>query len=260
MAPMTEPTASDTDPRTAGAADPGASPAADPVPPEVMLPRRPAPTTDTGSRAVARLLAVAAVLAALIGARASLLGSDATSAWADTVVMEQKRSALLLGDVRSIWGGKANEALIIETERVLAQSMRDAIPSAAPDVAVRLDSEARIHDGVTDLMTGGSFSSELTTDPRYRLASGGFDLSGLLADTRAADQETVAIDPDARLAEGDAAFDRQVRLMALGILIGAAFLAGALAQAFRSRRRALLVLGWGALAAAAIPALIVALP
>lgn len=256
MPPMTEPTASSPDP--AGPA--GAPSSAEATPPDGGLPHHPAPSTDTGSRAVALLLATAAVLAALIGARASLLGSDATSAWATTVVMEQKRSALLLGDVRSIWGGKANEALILETERVVAEAMRDAIPSAAPEVAVRLEREARIHDGVLELMGGSSFSSELTTDPRYRHDAGGFDLGGFLADTRAADPETVAMDPDARLADGDAAFDRQVRLTALGILIGFAFLAGALAQAFRSRRRVLLVLGWAALAAAAIPALIVGLP
>ena len=49
-------------------------------------------------------------------------------------------------------------------------------------------------------------------------------------------------------------------LTALGIRIGAAFLAGALAQAFRSRRRVLLAIGWLAVAAAAIPALTMGLP
>jgi hypothetical protein len=263
MQPMTEPTASDPiapPPDIAPAAAPVAttsdvSPAAAPA-----VPPRRSPSGDTGSRAVAALLAVAAILAALIGARASLLGSDATSAWADVVVMEQKRSALLLGDVRSIYGGAANEALIIEAERVLAEALRAAIPSAAPEIAVRLENEARIHDGVLQLMTTGTFSSELTSDPRYRLASGGFDLAGLLADRRAADAETIGIDPDARLADGDEAFRRQVALTALGILIGAAFLAGALAQAFRSRRRVLLAIGWLAVAAAAIPALTMGLP
>ena len=173
---------------------------------------------------------------------------------------EQKRAALLVGDVRAIWGGKANEAILIETERLLAQAMRDAMPSAAPDVAIRLGGEAQVHEGVLSLMTGGTFTSELTDDPRYRLPDGGYDLLGLLADARAAAPDTLAIDPDGRLSEGDAAFDRQVRLTALGILIGFVFLAGALAQAFRGRRRLLLALGWLLLLAAAVPAIVVGLP
>lgn len=197
---------------------------------------------DQGGRAVPFLLAVAAIVAAIVTARAALLGSDATSAWQMSVGDEQRRGAMLLEGVRYTYGVEGDMAFMIITADVRAQELRAAMDGQPPEVAAALESEARVQQQVVDLVGP---SSELIADPRYQLDSGGVDIQLRLADTRAADVDT---DPMATLAGGDAASERASRLMLATLAIAGAFLFGALAQTFRGRRRPLLGLGWAALA------------
>lgn len=226
---------------------------ADPVPAAASAER------GGGGRTVALLLALAAILAAAVSARAGLSASDATSAWTSAVGVEQKRGALLLADVRDVYGAQADQALMIATARLRAERLRAAMDGATPDVVVALEVEARVHDGVIALADPGSSPLRILADPAYLLPSGAYDLPRVLADARATLGDELGADPAAALAEGDRAAARSQLLLALTIPIACVFLAGALAQAWRRFRRPLLALGWTTLGAAAIAAAFVGL-
>ena len=199
---------------------------------------------DTGSRGVALLLAVAALVAAIVTAQASLVSSDASDAWQASVSDEQRRGALLLEGVRYTYGSEGDLAVMMLTADLHAQALRQPGASQPPDIAARLAAEAQVQQHVVELM--GS-ASELTADPRYVMDGGGYDLQLRLVDSRSASPDDLAIDPLAELAAGDADAEHAMRLMLSTVGIGAAFLFGALAQAFRRRRRLLLLLGWASL-------------
>jgi hypothetical protein len=222
-------------------------------PPKALpVPGAPDEPADKGSRAVALLLAVAAVLAAIITARASLIASDATSDWQASVAAEQKRGEMLLQDTRYTYGVEGEQAFLIATQDLTAQELRRVQPVASPDVARRLDQEAQVQE---QLMAALAPSMELVANGTYKLPSGGYDLQRRLADRRATDPDTLALDPAADIVAGDAAADHALRLMVVTVLIGVAFLCGALAQAHKRRRRLLLTSGWLFLGASAAVAL-----
>ena len=225
-------------------------------PPAPSLPAGTTAAQDTSSRAVAVLLAIAAIVAAIITARASLVASDATSDWNQSVAREQKRGALLLQGIRYTYGTEGDAAFMIATAAAKAQALRDAVATAPDEIKPALEAEAAVHQQLVDLVGP---SSELVSDPRYALPDGGYDLQLRLADDRAAEPGGPPDDPIEALAAGDAAQAEANRLMLATLGIGIAFLCGALAQAFSRRRRPLLVLGWLALAAGAAAALAIEL-
>ena len=222
-------------------------PTADPPPPE---------PASSSSRAVAILLAVAAIVAAIITARAARVASDATSAWADSVSVEQRRGALFLEQFRYTYAIEGDQAfmLTIAEEKAAALRAAAAVPGLAPEVVTALTAEAQVQQQLRDLVGP---SSEIVSDPRYVLPDGGYDLQQRLADERADDPEAVAQDPLVEMAAGDAAADEANRLMLATIGVAMAFLCGALAQAFGRHRRLLLALGWVALAAGVVAAIAV---
>ena len=211
---------------------------------------------DKSSRAVAVLLAIAAIVAAIVTARASLVASDATSDWNKSVAREQKRGALLLQGIRYTYGTEGDQAFMLAAATVTAQALREAAAGAPAEVKAALEAEAAVQQQVVDLVGP---AMEIVSDPRYALPDGGYDLQLRLADAREADLGDPVDDPLDALAAGDAAQAEANRLMLATLGIGAAFLCGALAQAFTRRRRPLLVLGWLALAAGAAAALAIEL-
>ena len=196
---------------------------------------------EQGGRAVPLLLAMAAIVAALVTARAALLGSDATSDWQRSVGDEQRRGAMLLEEVRYTYGSEGDMAMMIITADVQAQELRAVAAGQPPEVVAIVESEAQVQQQLVDLVGP---SSELYTDPRYRIDSGGVDLQLRLADSRA---EDAGDDPLVALAQGDGAADTASRLMLTTLFIAGAFLLGAIAQALRRRPRILLAIGWVAL-------------
>ncbi|MFO1541547.1 MAG: hypothetical protein ACKOTZ_14085 [Chloroflexota bacterium] len=212
-----------------------------------------------GGRTVAILLALAAILAAAVSARAGLYASDATSAWTAAVGTEQKRGALRLADVRDVYGAQADQALMVASARLRADRLRAAMTDAAPEVVVALEVEARVHDQVATIGASGQSPLRILADPVYLLPSGAYDLPRVLADARAALGAEIAADPAAALADGDRAAARSQLLLALTIPIACVFLAGALAQAWRRFRRPLLATGWVVLGAAGVSAVVVGL-
>ncbi|MFN8622990.1 MAG: hypothetical protein U0869_19805 [Chloroflexota bacterium] len=227
---------------------------ADTVTPVPSSPRAPAhgQPQEKGSRAVALLLAIAAVLAAIVTARASLIASDAADQWQSAVAAEQRRGAILLEGVRYTYGVEGQLGLRVATDQAIAEALRAIGPAQSPDVAARVEREAQVHDQMVQL-TGPS--EDLISDPAYRLPGGGYDLQKRLADERRASPDDGA-DPADRIAAGDAAAERADRLMVVTVIIGGAFLLGALAQPLRRRRRLLLTLGWACLGASVVAALV----
>jgi hypothetical protein len=193
---------------------------------------------------VAVLLACAAVVAAVMTARAAFLASEATGAWQTSIRDEIRRSSLAVLAIDYVYGAEGRIAFHIATEQARADAARALASQQPTEIAAVLEAEAQVHDGVVEALLS---SSEIATDPKYALEGGGYDLLARLADSRAEDPETQAIDPIATIAEGDAASERAVRLTAITIVVSFAFLFGALAQSIRRRRMLFLVLGWTAL-------------
>ena len=201
---------------------------------------------------VALLLGAAAVVAALITARASVLGSEATDLWQKAVREEARRGAILIQGVRYTYGDEADTAFMIATSEARAAALEEASAVASPDVASRLAAEARVHAQVADAMRG---SVNLADDPAFMLPNGGYDLQASLATARREAGDDRLTDPTATVAAGDAASQQAIRLLAVTIVAGLAFLAGSLAQVVASRRRLLLIIGWGTLTAAGLLAI-----
>lgn len=214
------------------------------APPVPVPPQKKEPTSGRG---VAILLSTAAVLAAMLTARAALISSDASGSWQQSMRTEVKRSAFAMEDIRYVYNSEAQVAFSIAMEQVRAQELRTYAAQQSPDARPALEAEAKVHEGTVTIMLP---SSEFASDPVYALPSGGYDVVVRLADTRAASPDALALDPDALMAAGDHATDRAVRMMSTTIPVGFAFLVGALAQGWHRRRRLLLAIGWSCLVAA----------
>jgi hypothetical protein len=205
---------------------------------------------------VALLLAAAAVVAAIVTARASFLGSEATDHWQRSVREEERRGALLIQGVRFTYGEEGDVSFMIATSEARAAALEEAAASAPPDVAERLTAEAQVHSQVADAMRE---SVVFGTDPRFTLPSGGYGLAASLASDRAEEGADVMADPLATVRAGDEASRHAIRILAVAIVVGLAFMAGSLAQALPSRRRLLLIAGWVVLGVASALALAVEL-
>jgi hypothetical protein len=210
-----------------------------------------------GHRGVAVLLGLAAILAAIVGVRATSLSSDASDAWQSALRTEVKRSAAALEDIRYLYQTEVPPVVTILGTRIQEAELRSAATKETGAVADTLTREADVKAGVLGAI---SSSYELATHPAYALPGGGVNLGLRLSDLRNQAPELVALDPDTLQAAGDA-LGAKAGAMTLPLLpIGLAALLAALAQPFAGRRRLLLGLGavalaLGALAAAAVEVL-----
>lgn len=217
------------------------------VAPPAPPPRDQAP--EEGSRAVALLLAVAAVLAAIIASRAAFYSNDATSAWQSALRTELKRAALATADIDYVYQAEAEIAFTIETHRVRAEEARAEAARQEGEVAAALLAEAQVREGV---IAQESSASEIVGQADYALEGGGYDLAKRLADSRSSHPEDIALDPVAVQLAGDEASTRALRLMMVTVPVGLCFLVGALAVPLRRWRRPLLATGWLLLALAVL--------
>ncbi len=199
---------------------------------------------------MALLLAVAAIVAAIITLVAVTSSSDASGAWQSALRQEVARGVQAVNDLHYVYEVEAPGAFRVATSEVQAQEYRAAAASAVPAVAAQLDAQAQVLEMSLDVLRS---SIEMAV-PAYALPDGGYDTLGRIAD-RLADPARVARDPDAAMATGDAAAVRADRLMDSIIIVGLAFLFGALAQTFRQAQRQLLAMGWLALGAGVAVAL-----
>jgi hypothetical protein len=207
-----------------------------------------------GSGGIAILLAIAAVVAAIIGARASLIANDANDAWQHALRTEVKRSAGAMNDVQSLYQSDLPTAIKILEAQILAEKLQAAQAGQSPAVKHALEVEASVQ---SQLVTALSPSSELANNPAYALASGGYDLGKRLADIRSASPQMVALDPDGLQTSGDQ-LAQKAFLMTLALLPASlCALLGVLAQPLRRYRVVLLGSGAVVLASGAVMAILV---
>lgn len=203
-------------------------------------------------RGVAVLLGSAAIAAAVVGALAAGLASDASDAWNSAVRLELKRATAAVEDVRYVYQVEFGQAVTVLSARSQSAGYT-AAASADPANALAYTIAA---DGQANAAGAMEKSVPLVADPRYALPDGGVDLARRLADQRASRPDLVAVDPNSAQAEGDAAASKAFLLLLALLPLGACALVGTLAQAFKRWRRPLLgvgsvLLGAGVLAAIA---------
>jgi hypothetical protein len=189
-----------------------------------------------GSRAIATLLATAAILAALITTRASMLSGQGGDGWQTALRNEVKRSAAVSEDVRFVYQNVLPIAMLIETARIRESAMRDEL-AAHPESAARLNLEIAALEQVQANLKDASLMSDYKD---VALPSGGFDLGKVLAQNRNENPDLVALDPDADTAAGDVAAAKARRISLATIPIAIGVLLGALAEPFVGWRRRLL--------------------
>lgn len=216
--------------------------------PDMPLAAAPSAGNDRG---VALLLAAAAIVAAIITLVAVTSSSNASSAWQSALRQEVARGVQAVNDLHYVYEVEAPGAFRVATSEVQAEEYRAAAASAVPEVAARLDSQAQVLEMSVEALRS---SIEMAV-PAYALPAGGYDTLRRLAD-RLADPARVVRDPDGAMATGDAAASRADRLMDSIVIVGFAFLFGALAQTFRRAQRQFLVMGWLALGAGVAVALL----
>ena len=220
-----------------------------------------APKTRTGPAAngetptiVAVLLACAAVVAAIIGARAAIIGDDGSDTWHTSVREDVKAGAGLVEDVRYVYTEEAQLAFqVTEGEGRAEEARREAQGTSGLEQEL-LQAHAGAQQGVVDTVKS---SSSLAKNPKYKLPEGGYDVPQRLVDTRAKNPDLVEIDADATEQEGSDRSYESALLVATTLPAGLAFLCGALAHGFPSRRRWLVPLGFALTAVSLVLAIIV---
>jgi hypothetical protein len=196
---------------------------------------------ESGNGRVAVLLAVAAVVAALIGWQAAVISNSAGDAWQSALRTEVKRSASAQEDARYLYQNELPVAIRVLQARALESAYRAAAKSATGVSLLAFKVEAETQAQIAAALEK---SYELSSSPAYALPSGGLDLAKRLADLRAGSPQILALDPDALEAQGDALASK-ANLLTLALLptsFGALF--GVLAQPLRRYRDRFLALGW----------------
>lgn len=211
--------------------------------------------TEGSDRAVAVLLALAAVVGIVLGGRASLVRSSATDAWQQALRQEIKRAAGAVEDVRYVYVSEAPVAFQVDEARIRAEEARRAAAKATGLTRRVLLVEARRLSLYAKSL--GEGVQQGLADPRFRTKSGGFDAARRLTEQRRKFPDLVRIDPESDQGRGDRASRHAFLEIGATIPAAFAFMLGAFAEAWRRRRRALLVLGFVALLAAVVLGVVV---
>jgi len=207
---------------------------------------------DRGYGGVAVLLAIAAVVAAIIGASASMISSSANDSWQSALRTEVKRSAAAMNDAQTLYQSDLPTAIEVLKAQILARELQAAEPGQSPAVQQALQIEASVQSQLAASLSSGA---QLPSDPAYALPSGGYDLGKRLADIRSENAQLVALDPDSLQATGDGLAQKALLMTLALIPTSLAALLGVLAQPLRRYRRALLGSGVVALAIGVVMAL-----
>jgi hypothetical protein len=206
-------------------------------------------------RGVVFLLSAAAVLAALIGARASVLSAAASTAWQEGTRAQVKEAAAYVESIRYIYGVEVPRAVLVTEVRFRKQEL-SSLPKTEEFSDVTRHSIAIEKDVQTGVLEKVSAGSTLGSDPKYITATG-FDPVQMLIDDRESTPELLEVDPHHDKAEGDEKSDQAIKLMATTIPVAFAFLCGALARGFPRRRRLWLIAGAALLSIAFVLAIVI---
>jgi hypothetical protein len=204
--------------------------------------------------AVAILLAVAAVIAALIGARAAIVGDEGSDTWHNSVRQDVKRGAGINEDAAYLYSAQASQAFQIADAAIRAEENAKAVRDARPSARPLLAAEAAAQGDVARRLLAGS---ELADSPGEAATLDGRDLAAALAKQRARFPELRDLDPDETEEHGSELNRQSALLVATTIPVAFAFLLGALAEGFPRRRRLFVPLGLGCATLGLVLALIV---
>src|SRR5918998_5586214 len=111
------------------------------------------------------LLALAATVAAVLGARAAVVSSAASGAWQTAVREEVKRSAALVEDVRYVYAVEAAVGLRVAAAAVEADELWQSAGSLGGAEKAAVEAEASIQQASADALAG---AFDLTKNPKYR--------------------------------------------------------------------------------------------
>jgi hypothetical protein len=240
-----------------GAEQPGAPeerPAEVREPPRPPEPEPPADGAGETPTIVAILLAAAAVVAAVIGARAASVGDDGSDTYHTSIREDVKAGAALVEDVRFVYQEEAALAFqVAESIARSGESRRQAQESEGLAKTL-LETDAGAQEGVVETLRK---SSDLAFDPKYEVPGGGYDVLERLADTRAENPDLVAIDADATEERATDLNFESALLIATTVPAALAFLCGALANGFPTARRWLVPVGFALTGVSLILAVIV---
>jgi hypothetical protein len=195
------------------------------------------------------LLASAAVVSALIVARASMLASEASLEWERAVVDELIRGASTVEDVRFVFGDVANSSLTVTKETIRAQETALIAQTLEEEEQAGVTREAVAHQEAVAILD--DVYGQVLVDTTQFEAESATLLAERLAAEVAASPGVVALDPDLEQQLGDDAADASVLLSAAAIPAAVGFMLGALAEVSR-RRSALLAAGWLMVAVAVV--------
>jgi hypothetical protein len=202
---------------------------------------RPSPAgAPTAGPGVAILLAAAALVAAVIGARVAFRSFTATSLWQQSVREQTKQAAAYVESLRFVYTSEEPLAFQLSEARFRAEELARVAPSLRGTDRTAVDMEQALQE----YRSSGQLAeaSTLYNDPRYQTPDG-FDIAKRLADVRNEDPDLLTIDPERTRAAGNRASNHAVRLLATTIVVALAFMFGTLAQGFPGRRRMFLSVG-----------------
>jgi hypothetical protein len=203
--------------------------------------------------AIAVLLTVAAVLAAVIGARGAVLADEGSDKWHEAVRQEIKYGAGLLEDVRFVYSESAPQAFAVISAQVRGQELQRQA-RRNPNVRALLQSEA----GAQAVLAGQTAkSSGIARDKAYSATKAAYDVPAALAANRRKHPQLVELDAGETQHEGSELKRQSSLMFATAIPAAFAFLCGALAHGFGTWRRWLLPLGFALCGVAFVLALVV---
>lgn len=207
------------------------------------------------STAIAVLLAIAAVLAAAIGARAAFLADVGSDKWHEAVRTEIKYGAGLLEDTRFVYQEVAPQAFQVISATVQAQELnRQARAQKNRSVRDLVEGEAGAQQKLAQSI---AHATGIDRDKHFRRAGPAYDVPGRLAQDRNKNPALVRLDASEVEHEGSELKRQSSLLFATAIPAAFAFLCGALAHGFGTWRRWLVPLGFALCAVALVLAVIV---
>ena len=219
------------------------------------------PHEDTGERerssnSIALLLALAAVVAALIGGRAALLGDSGSDQLNLALREDVRQGARIVGDVRRLYEEDASIAHRIAEAELLSGAMSRAANGESGDNAAILEAEAAAQGTLADVLAS---ASNLAKDsPQRAIALDGGDLLQRLTEIRAErSPELAGLDPDATQSDAESRAEASALLSAAVVPVAVAFLLGAVAEVAPRRRRLLIGAGYACVSVGVIAAILI---
>lgn len=204
---------------------------------------------------VALLLTAAAVLAALMGGRASALSASASTSWQEATRLQVKEAAAYVEQIRYIYGVEVPRAVALMETRFRAEELAKIVEDqdVGRETLAFLEYEQVVQE---EALEASLPASTLAADPKYR-TDVGFDPLIMLEEERASDPDLLEVDPGAAHEEGDEFSVDAIRMIASTAPVAIAFLCGSMARVFSRGRRMWITLGLVMLVVGAASAVVV---